>query len=824
MNLRSELFEQNLRLFSRFVPTDLQSIREADTSAFEFVKTEPGKINLLKHGPAEDFLFHSPQEASVEARQALAHIDQGKTSSMVIFGLGLGYFFDELQAWLALSTDHTLVFVEDDWGVINCFLHTERAKLILTHPQVFFVCLPVDWAKSFSVCAVALEKARPFLIHLKNDWKYALLPIYSRQRLPDSNLLYQRLIQYLYMLLAVNREEFVNQEEDKNFYWNLIEAVDSFSAETLNESLAHMPFLICGAGPSLRQMPLFMTYISNEALLCAVGTGMNVLNSQHIEADLGIGLDSSQGEANRIKAQNSFLTPFFLSTCFAREGASYLHGPKLFVHYKNELKWRQKLLQALNMHNTLHVEQPGTASYLATEIALALDVATIGFVGVDLAFLEGKRYGTEENWLDGSRNLPNGSIRAIANDGRELSTSFEFLMESQLLAALAKKNPARHFFYASPEGLGIKTIPTVDLTTWWEAQGFIEWDVQNELHSAIITQPKLAVTYGDIQRVLSEWKIRLLDADIMLSQATPTPQKSLESHKAEPLLEFYAKAIDDRLEARKRYVNAVLQEKGAEIVSHELALLKEQKYRHLRLHLAEHINTISDVLVEVDARAKCNSLEVENHLGEEELTTIEDASSEEFYTEKPPQTGLWVRFYPDKRKKAHQSYKNGVLHGISQFFSPDGILLAEGVFQNGKPVGVMKQYALSGRLYSVQHWENGRKEGAQIFFYETGKIKSELSYQKGLLEGLVRLFYPNGNLKFQGQFHHGEREGVCHFFNFLGTLLEESHYLRGMFKGKYRTFYPNGRVHLEREYNSEGNFTEKEWSKEGELLSEGKEG
>src|SRR5262245_56587033 len=80
-----------------------------------------------------------PQESLEEAEKSVLPFLEKGSKSLAVYGIGQGYRFDALRSWLNSSPDHQLVFIEDDLDAVNVFLHSPRAHLLLTHPQVSFV-------------------------------------------------------------------------------------------------------------------------------------------------------------------------------------------------------------------------------------------------------------------------------------------------------------------------------------------------------------------------------------------------------------------------------------------------------------------------------------------------------------------------------------------------------------------------------------------------------------------------------------------------------------------------------------------------------------
>lgn len=734
------LFKANLRLLDRFAK-DLIPTLEAI---------------------AEDQLGNASPLMS-DARQALSNAGFPACRSLALYGLGFAELFDLLSNWLRESSEHVLIFFEDDLRQIHAFLQREQASSLLSHPQVFFVYLPAGWEKA-EVGSEALEKAKPFLIHLTHDWCYAT----SGKPPHLSRLLQGRLVHYVFVIkLLIWDAHRANSE--RNFYKNFLHLGDCFSTKSLSTLPPGMPLLILGAGPSIRDELDFLDEMGGRGVLIGSGTGMNILNQAALEADLGVGFDPSSGEADRIRSQTPFSTPFFIDLHMTMEGLDVLQGPLFLVQQEGYADWKKHLLLTLGLEEELKIDWCTTSTQFAAEIASALGASSIFYVGIDMAFKGQKRYGGEEGWSRANKALlPALPLYVKNSDGREIATSKNFLIESAQLAKVAKKHPNSHYYYTSKEGLGIAGIPTVDLRTHWREERFASFDVENELHALLFLQPPLKVSSKKLQKVLLEWKNSIEDASEILREWLGGGKErlgELASCRCFSLIDSFVKAIDLRLEARQRYLKIL--PFSREVLEREEKLLLKTKYRQLFEQLCYHARICREV-----------------------LDQIEEAPSDEeppFYSDEevlhggsPPKEGVWLRQYGDGKKRALQYYRNGLLEGESTFFSPEGKVLAEAFFEEGLKAGAAKQYYRSGSLYSSQEWRRGKKEGLHHYYFENGVLKALLPYRKGKLEGDVKLYDRKGALRCEASFEDGLREGVSRCYRPDGKTWQESFYEKGV--------------------------------------------
>tara|TARA_R110002049_G_scaffold308939_1_gene515044 strand:+ start:37663 stop:38358 length:696 start_codon:yes stop_codon:yes gene_type:complete len=84
-------------------------------------------------------------------------------------------------------------------------------------------------------------------------------------------------------------------------------------------------------------------------------------------------------------------------------------------------------------------------------------------------------------------------------------------------------------------------------------------------------------------------------------------------------------------------------------------------------------------------------------------------------------------YYPNGQIAEKQIYKNGNLHGISQWFSEKNVVLKEFVYENGVLHGVSKIYNPKGELIVEGAYKQGKKHGIWNY-YENGKLVEEKDF------------------------------------------------------------------------------------------------
>lgn len=130
----------------------------------------------------------------------------------------------------------------------------------------------------------------------------------------------------------------------------------------------------------------------------------------------------------------------------------------------------------------------------------------------------------------------------------------------------------------------------------------------------------------------------------------------------------------------------------------------------------------------------------------------------------------------------------------------------EGMYQDGKKVGIWKEYYPNNSLKSKITFENGRPNGYAIMYHDNGKIKEEGLWQMARWVGDYKLYYENGQVQQEFKFTAGgKREGVQKYYYENGQLMIEGNWQGGTESGIIKEYYENGDIREEKMFN-DGNF------------------
>lgn len=144
----------------------------------------------------------------------------------------------------------------------------------------------------------------------------------------------------------------------------------------------------------------------------------------------------------------------------------------------------------------------------------------------------------------------------------------------------------------------------------------------------------------------------------------------------------------------------------------------------------------------------------------------------------------------------NQTDTNGLRQGLWKKQYPNGVLMYEGNFEDGKPVGEWKRYHEGGQVKATINYTEYSDSAFAQLFNQLGKKVAEGNYFNERKTGSWILFSENIKIA-EEQFINGNKHGYCRKFYNTGELLEEAEWALGKQEGKYHVFYKNGKPYMQ---------------------------
>lgn len=137
-----------------------------------------------------------------------------------------------------------------------------------------------------------------------------------------------------------------------------------------------------------------------------------------------------------------------------------------------------------------------------------------------------------------------------------------------------------------------------------------------------------------------------------------------------------------------------------------------------------------------------------------ELTRIDDRLHLE--GEAGPFTGIMVEQYPEGAPKSRSELVEGVLHGVSEGWHPNGVLQVREQFKAGVSNGTRYRWFDDGVPHTRAEIVEGQLHGIFLRWYENGALAERIEMRNGEPDGASLAYYSSGYLKASAEMARGK--------------------------------------------------------------------
>ena len=371
-------FRQNIERWAE-LHADVAPALEQPCTGVQFHTNPNGSLNLRAERKGKMELLHAPDPVA-EAEEWFSSLNLRNIRVLVIFGVGLGYYYEAALQWLRSDPDHYLVFLENNLEVIKCLLRTERGSVIVHDDQVWLDYLYTNpsSAENIAVIFAPMEYTVTALTHYKITQSSTLMLI---EELVDVMMNGRK------QILA---EFFGSKTFYKNLFSNFALLSHSYFGNRLFGQFQNIPAIICGAGPSLAHSLPQLETLKDRALIFAGGTAMNAVNTTGLIPHFGVGVDPNAAQFTRLIMNQAFETPYFYRNRMYHDALNLIQGDRLYVAGSSQpiLHWIEERLGLIDED----IDTGYNVINFSLAIAAAMGCNPIVFVGVDLAYTDGLSY------------------------------------------------------------------------------------------------------------------------------------------------------------------------------------------------------------------------------------------------------------------------------------------------------------------------------------------------------------------------------------------------------------------------------------------------
>lgn len=137
--------------------------------------------------------------------------------------------------------------------------------------------------------------------------------------------------------------------------------------------------------------------------------------------------------------------------------------------------------------------------------------------------------------------------------------------------------------------------------------------------------------------------------------------------------------------------------------------------------------------------------------------------------------------YPDGALVEEGRYQNGRRVGVWRRYWPNGQPMSEITYQMGRPRGPYVTYYRNGQVEERGTWDLDRNTGAFQRYHPNGQLAQDFVFDEhGIRNGEQRYYHPNGQLAVQVTVRDGREEGPLKRYNEKGQLTQEAEFKGGV--------------------------------------------
>jgi hypothetical protein len=246
----------------------------------------------------------------------------------------------------------------------------------------------------------------------------------------------------------------------RNICKNLARNSDTKTFGLLKNSLKGLPAFICGAAPSLEEAIPYLQKIQGQGVVFAGGAALSSLKNIPIHIAAGIDPDPS---LQRCQMQSCFDAPFFYQSRFSNELLTLAQGP---------LIWAPSHC-GIRIDENEDFDGGCTVTTFCAAVALHLGCSPVIFVGMDLAYEEGK--------IKYFQNPSEESATTVLYEGK--NTQKDWVIAAKWLENLARERRDVPFYTVSRQGLSLLGIEKITFSNLLEKIDFLSYDIEGAIHS-----------------------------------------------------------------------------------------------------------------------------------------------------------------------------------------------------------------------------------------------------------------------------------------------------------------------------------------------------
>lgn len=469
--------------------TNLQYLKNMDINLYDIISklnvkntyieiSKSGDKNIVKRYNGTKYHIYSSIKPMEMCEVICDNAFSEESDIIFVFGIGLCY---ELKKMLDKDEEKTYIVIEPDEEIFKVMLENVDISFMVNSKAniAFYV------GKELKQIMYIFENIIKELKSLKI--KFVVSPAYKAIYYG----LYEKIVEGLRLKLnryIVNINSINNHDKVwyKNFVRNFRYIKETVPVRALEGSFKNVPAVICAAGPSISYDIEALKKLKKNVLIAAAGTGITVLESNGIKADIAGAMDGDISEAILFRDlninRNVNLFYSFQVNEYVLENAE---GNKFLM---NQINMDWYINSNLNWKAYEQFSGSSIANVMAENLA-RLGCNPIIFLGQDLCYSRDKSYAEGAAYyseIDQNEFENSGEYIKVKNKNDEYVYSKpQFISMRDVMERVIAVNKNTEFLNASRDGLKLKGAKDINFGEYYEKNlyNYKEIDLYNSIKS-----------------------------------------------------------------------------------------------------------------------------------------------------------------------------------------------------------------------------------------------------------------------------------------------------------------------------------------------------
>lgn len=460
-DILKEIYNSNLKYIENIDKGVYKTITNLNVRNTYIEVSKSGDKNIIKRHNGIKYHVYSKINPIETAEVVCSNAFSEDSDIIFIFGLGLGY---ELKKMLQKDDKKTYIIIEPDEEVFKVMLENVDVDFMFNSKADIAFYLGKDFKQIMCVFETVISNLKSLKI------KFVISPVYKVLYYGlYSNIIEGLRLKFNRYIININSINKHDKVWYKNFIRNLTHIKETVPVRALEGEFKDIPAVICAAGPSMSYDIEALKKIKGNVLIASVGTGITVLESNGIKADIAGAMDGDMSEAILFRDLDINKDVSLFYSFQVNEYVLENTGEHKFL--MNQVNMDSYIYSNLKWKSYEQFSGSSIANVMAENLA-RLGFNPIIFLGQDLCYSRNKSYAEGASYyseIDENEFKNSGKYIKVKNkNGEDVYTKPEFITMRDVMERVIALNKNTEFLNGSKDGLKLNGAKDIDFNEYYK--------------------------------------------------------------------------------------------------------------------------------------------------------------------------------------------------------------------------------------------------------------------------------------------------------------------------------------------------------------------